>query len=84
MGLILHHPGELVKVSGLYKVIHCAEYETAFEGTCGRACEASQRFVVGERFPTCIDCDELVGYLLIQSAPHILDDPDFASGFVWP
>ena len=59
-------PAELVAESGLYEICHRNEPRT------------SVVLVRGERFPVCNNCGEEVRYKLLQAAPHISEDPDFA------
>ena len=60
-------PGEPVALSGIYEICHNDEpRETTllFRGAC---------------FPICALCGGNVRYKLVRTAPHISEDPDFAS-----
>jgi len=71
---IIYHPGEPVKTSGLYRVVHYTAHPNPTQST-----QEMERFVAGEIFPRCRICADHVDYLLIKGAPPIFDDPDFAS-----
>jgi hypothetical protein len=62
-------PGEPVLESGVYEICHFDE---------------PRRSVLLLRdtiLPFCRRCGETVRYKLLQSAPHISEDPDFVEGF---
>jgi hypothetical protein len=62
----IYRPDELAPCSGVYHVTHAS-----------RQCpEQDQTFITGDRFPTCPTCGSAVGYVLVEAAPHIKEDPD--------
>jgi len=58
-------PGEMVKESGLYDICHADEPRIAM------------LLLRNTFFPYCRRCGDQVRYKLVQSAPHIAEDPDF-------
>lgn len=58
-------PGEPVAQSGIYEICHSDEPRT------------SLLLLKNSFFPFCRKCGELVRFKLLQSAPHISEDPDF-------
>ena len=70
----IYRSGEAVSVSGLHKVIHYQAHPAE-----SQPAEDMHRFVAGEIFPPCVICADDIAYLLITGAPHIFEDPDFAS-----
>ncbi|HEU4416756.1 MAG TPA: hypothetical protein VFT65_18345 [Candidatus Angelobacter sp.] len=58
-------PGELIDCSGIYEICHHDE---------PRAAVMLMRNTI---FPYCRQCGERVRYRLVQSVPHISEDPDF-------
>jgi hypothetical protein len=62
-------PGAAVIESGVYEICHFDE---------PRRSVLLLRHTI---FPFCRQCGEAVRYKLLQSAPHISEDPDFVEGF---
>ena len=60
-------PGQRARTSGVYEVVHGAEHRASQRGVMVR----------GQVFPYCKECLEQVRYILIEPAPHILEDKDF-------
>jgi hypothetical protein len=60
-------PGEIVPISGLYRVVHHQVHESEHEVTCLR----------GEKFPPCKGCGQNPRFTLVRSAIHILDSEHF-------
>lgn len=58
-------PGEPVAESGIYEICHSDEPRTPL------------LLLKNSFFPFCRKCGELVRFKLLQSAPHISEDPDF-------
>lgn len=58
-------PGALVEHSGVYEICHADERR------------ATVVLTRGSLFPYCKQCGEAVRFKLLQSAPHIAEDPDF-------
>lgn len=58
--------GELVPESGIYRVSHAA-HRLPHEVT----------LLLGNSFPRCEKCGELVQFRLLRAAPHIIVDGDF-------
>jgi hypothetical protein len=61
--------GEMVEHSGIYEICHVDE---------PRVTVVLTRNTI---FPLCRRCGDAVRYKLIQSAPHISEDPDFLEEF---
>src|SRR5689334_18918997 len=59
------NPGELVTESGIYEICHSDEPRT------------SLLLLRNSVFPFCRKCGDSVRFRLVQSAPHISEDPDF-------
>jgi|SRR5579864_2571684 len=62
-------PGEIVEESGIYEICHTDEPRS------------SVILLRNSFFPHCKQCGDLVRYRLIQSVPHISEDPDFLEKF---
>ena len=60
---ILH--GDMVEQSGFYEICHSVEPRTTL------------LLLRHSFFPFCRKCGETVRFRLVQSAPHISEDPDF-------
>lgn len=60
-------PGQHAPTSGVYEVVHGAEHRASQRGVMVR----------GQVFPYCKECREEVRYVLVEPAPHILEDEDF-------
>ena len=60
-------PGDIVKQSGIYEVIHDREHRTAHEVV----------MINGDAFPNCETCDLNVRFRLVRTAPYIFQDQDF-------
>jgi hypothetical protein len=58
-------PGALIEHSGIYEICHSDE---------NRATAILMRNTI---FPYCRQCGESVRYKLLQTVPHISEDPDF-------
>lgn len=63
-------PGEMVEESGIYEICHSDEPR----GTL--------ILLRNTLFPECKQCGEGVRYKMVQSVPHISEDPDFLEE--WP
>jgi hypothetical protein len=61
-------PGQPVRESGIYEVIHDKNHRQAHEAVMYR----------DDLFPACDQCEMKVRFKLIRSAPYIFDDEDFA------
>ena len=61
-------PGDSVRASGIYKVLHPAHDS-----------DDMRVFISGQELPSCPVCGHDAGYLLVQSAPSAFEDPDFAA-----
>lgn len=62
-----YRPGETVRQSGIYEVLHDREHREAHEAV----------MISGERFPDCESCKEKVRFRLLRTAPYIFQDEDF-------
>ena len=60
-------PGVPVPETGIYEVIHNRAHREPHEVVMHR----------GDPFPPCDQCDMLVRFKLIRTAPYIFDDEDF-------
>lgn len=60
-------PGDIVKQSGIYEVIHDSEHREAHEVV----------MITGAAFPNCETCDQNVRFRLVRTAPYIFQDQDF-------
>ena len=63
----VYSPGEKVRFSGIYRARHYKH----------RQDDGEIALFAGANFPGCGDCDDLVDYTLIRSAPGLSEDPDF-------
>ena len=63
----VYSPGEQVRLSGIYRARHYKH----------RQDDGEIALFAGANFPGCGDCDDLVDYTLIRSAPGLSEDPDF-------
>jgi hypothetical protein len=59
-------PGDIVEQSGIYEICHSDEPRTTL------------LLLRNSFFPYCRKCGDRVRFKLIQSAPHISEDPDFS------
>lgn len=62
-----HRPGDPVKQSGIYEVVHDLEHRSAHDVV----------MIAGDAFPTCETCDQNVRFRLVRTAPYIFQDQDF-------
>ena len=62
-----HRPGDTVRQSGIYEVIHDGEHRSAHEVV----------MISGDHFPNCETCDQSVRFRLVRTAPYIFQDQDF-------
>ncbi len=60
-------PGDTVKQSGIYEVVHDREHRAAHEVV----------MIAGDAFPNCETCDQKVRFRLMRTAPYIFQDQDF-------
>ena len=60
-------PGDPVRESGIYEVIHGRDHRQAHEVV----------MLKGTAFPLCDSCDDEVRFRLIRTAPYIFQDGDF-------
>ena len=60
-------PGDPVRQSGIYEVIHGGEHRQAHEVV----------MLKGTAFPTCDTCSDDVRFRLVRTAPYIFQDGDF-------
>jgi hypothetical protein len=63
-------PGDPVKQSGIYEVVHDREHRTAHDVV----------MIAGDAFPNCETCDLKVRFKLVRTAPYIFQDQDFEEG----
>jgi hypothetical protein len=63
----LHPPGDLVRESGIYEIVHDGQHRQAHEVV----------MIANERFPTCENCLDRVRFRLVRTAPYIFTDEDF-------
>jgi hypothetical protein len=62
-----YRPGDPVKQSGIYEVMHDQEHRSAHEVV----------MISGDAFPNCETCDQNVRFRLVRTAPYIFQDQDF-------
>jgi len=62
-----HKPGDAVRQSGIYEVVHDREHRAAHEVV----------MIAGDAFPSCETCDQNVRFRLVRTAPYIFQDQDF-------
>lgn len=62
-----YKPGDTVRQSGIYEVIHETEHRTAHDVV----------MISGDAFPICETCDQNVRFRLVRTAPYIFQDQDF-------
>ncbi|HEY3928497.1 MAG TPA: hypothetical protein VGL89_08995 [Candidatus Koribacter sp.] len=62
-----HKPGDTVRQSGIYEVVHDREHRTVHEVV----------MISGDTFPNCETCDQNVRFRLVRTAPYIFQDQDF-------
>jgi hypothetical protein len=62
-----YRPGDAVKQSGIYEVVHDREHRSAHEVV----------MISGDAFPNCETCDQNVRFRLVRTAPYIFQDQDF-------
>ena len=60
-------PGDPVRESGIYEVVHGREHRSAHEVV----------MLKGTAFPLCDTCEDNVRFRLIRTAPYIFQDGDF-------
>lgn len=60
-------PGDPVKETGIYEVMHERGHRTAHEAV----------MLANDAFPTCDTCHDKVRFRLLRTAPYIFDDDDF-------
>lgn len=60
-------PGDVVRETGIYEVIHNSEHRTAHEVV----------MVASHSFPPCENCGTRVRFRLVRTAPYIFSDEDF-------
>jgi len=63
----LCRPGDAVRESGIYEVVHHSEHRSAHEVV----------MIADDHFPTCDTCMDQVRFRLIRTAPYIFSDADF-------
>jgi hypothetical protein len=64
-----YQPGDPIKETGIYEVIHDRDHRTAHEAV----------MLANDKFPACDTCFERVRFRLVRTAPYIFDDADFES-----
>ncbi len=62
-----YRPGDTVKQSGIFEVLHDGDHRAAHEVV----------MIAGDAFPTCETCDRNVRFRLVRTAPYIFQDQDF-------
>ena len=62
-----YRPGETIRQSGIYEVMHDREHRAAHEAV----------MIGGEHFPDCETCKDKVRFRLVRTAPYIFQDEDF-------
>jgi hypothetical protein len=62
-----HSPGEPVRQSGIYEVVHARAHRASHEVV----------MLAGDAFPLCDTCTDQVRFRLIRTAPYIFQDEDF-------
>lgn len=60
-------PGDPVRQTGIYEVIHDRAHRGAHEVV----------MLAGDAFPLCDTCDDRVRFRLVRTAPYIFQDEDF-------
>jgi hypothetical protein len=65
-----HRPGDTVRQSGIYEVVHDREHRGSHEVV----------MVSGDQFPPCETCRERVRFKLVRAATYIFFDQDFETG----
>lgn len=60
-------PGDPVRESGIYEVVHGRDHRQAHEVV----------MLKGTEFPLCDSCDDSVRFQLVRTAPYIFQDGDF-------
>jgi hypothetical protein len=60
-------PGDPVRESGIYEVIHDRNHREAHEVV----------MIANDSFPPCDTCFDLVRFRLVRTAPYIFQDDDF-------
>jgi hypothetical protein len=60
-------PGDPVKETGIYEVVHDGGHRTAHEAV----------MLANDLFPPCDTCFEKVRFRLVRTAPYIFEDDDF-------
>jgi hypothetical protein len=60
-------PGDDVKKSGIYRVVHDTQHASEHEVTC----------VYGKKFPPCNHCRQHVRFVLVRAAQHIDSNEHF-------
>lgn len=60
-------PGDAVRQTGIYEVIHAGEHRSAHEAV----------MLSGDVFPECETCLSQVRFHLLRTAPYIFQDEDF-------
>ncbi len=65
-----HRPGDTVRQSGIYEVLHDREHRECHEVV----------LISGDKFPPCETCREQVRFKLVRAATYIFYDQDFESG----
>ncbi len=63
----LFRPGDVIRESGIYEVIHDQAHRTSHEVV----------MISKDLFPTCDSCDDRVRFRLVRTAPYIFQDLDF-------
>ena len=64
----LYLPGEPIRMTGIYEVIHDAAHRAVHEVVMH----------AGDLFPDCDSCQERVRFKMVRTAPYIFEDDDFA------
>jgi hypothetical protein len=65
--LDIFKPGDEVRRSGVYRVIHADQHAKPHEVTC----------VYSDRFPPCRDCRQDVRFVLVRPAQHVASHEHF-------
>ncbi len=63
-------PGDTVRQSGIYEVLHDREHREVHEVV----------MISGDQFPSCETCHETVRFKLLRAATYIFYDQDFETG----
>ena len=66
-GVKSNRPGDTVRQSGIYEVVHDGEHRAAHDVV----------MIAGDQFPNCETCDQSVRFRLMRTAPYIFQDQDF-------